>query len=87
VSAPTITVAIVKRTRPPWWPGRRWQPYRWVARAENHRKVAVSGESYTNRADCVRAIVALFASIGQIDVLNEHGDLTITIDIKRGVPR
>lgn len=40
---------------------RRKQPWRWVARrGGNRRKLAVSGEWYTNRADALATIQTLF---------------------------
>lgn len=56
----TITVTIVETARPPWRSRRRHQPWRWVAKAANGRTVATSGESYTNRADCLAAADTAF---------------------------
>ena len=56
----TITVTLLQSPRPPWRPRRRHQPWRWVAKAANGRIVATSGESYTNRADCLAAADTVF---------------------------
>jgi hypothetical protein len=52
---PVIYVDLVKSKLP------RKQPWRWVAKsAGNQRKLATSGESYTNRQDCLDAAVLVF---------------------------
>lgn len=58
----TVTVALIHTDRPFWRRVRRWQPWRWVAKASNGRILATSGESYVNRRDAVNAIVTVFGA-------------------------
>jgi hypothetical protein len=52
---PVIFVDLVKSKLP------RRQPYRWVAKSgDNYRKLATSGEWYSNKNDAVSAIHLLF---------------------------
>lgn len=72
----TVTVELIHTPRRQWWRGRRWQPWRWVAKAGNHRILATSAESYTNRQDCLDAIVGLFDA-GTVVWLADGDDLAV----------
>jgi uncharacterized protein YegP (UPF0339 family) len=53
--APVIYVDLVKSKVP------RKQPWRWVAKsAGNQKKLATSGESYSNRQDALNAAALVF---------------------------
>jgi uncharacterized protein YegP (UPF0339 family) len=56
-----ITVTLIQTPRSRWWIGKRWQAWRWVAKAANGKVLATSAESYVNRADAIDAIFALFS--------------------------
>lgn len=58
----TVTVTLIHTERPLWRSRKRWQPWRWVAKASNGRILATSGESYTNKRDAVNAIVTVFGA-------------------------
>lgn len=69
----TVTVTLIHTPRARhWFRDRRWQPYRWVARAENGRIMATSAEMYTNKADALAAIAVLFGT--QTDVFLQYDD-------------
>lgn len=60
MTQPRIVTVTMHRSPRPVWSLRRHQPWRWTATAANGRVLAVSSESYTNRADCRVAISLLF---------------------------
>ena len=42
----------------------RRQPWRWVAKSHgNHKKLATSGEHYTDKAEALKRIKQLFGSV------------------------
>ena len=53
----TVTMHYTPRRR---WSPRRHQGWRWTAQAANGKTLAVSSESYANRADCRAAVSLLF---------------------------
>lgn len=67
-TVPKVHVVLIKSRI------RRKQPWRWVARrAGNWRKLATSGEWYTNRADALSAVQTLFGH--GTDVYLRQGEL------------
>ena len=72
----TVTVELIHTERPWWRTGSRWQPWRWVAKAENGRVIATSAESYTNRQDCLDALALLFGRHTAV-MLKDGDDLAV----------
>lgn len=69
-----VTVTLVHTpARTFWRRDTRWQPWRWRAQAANGRVLAVSSESYTNRADAVDAIWTLFGPAAMVKLHNDDG--------------
>lgn len=70
---PQVVVTLIRSRLP------RKQPWRWVAQsAGNHRKLANSGEWYTNRSDALNAIYKLFGAGGFVVLRQEQlGDITL----------
>jgi uncharacterized protein YegP (UPF0339 family) len=52
------------------------QFWRWRALAKNNRKIASSGEAYSNKADCIAAVRLLFDAHSSV-VLRSDGDDTV----------
>ena len=69
----TVTVTLVHTPRRKWTSPKRWQPWRWTVTAANGRILAHSGESYTNKADAVDAIWALFGTAAFVRLRNTDG--------------
>lgn len=69
----TVTVTLVHTPRRKWAGSRRWQPWRWRATAANGRILATGGESYTNKADAVDSIWALFGPASFVRLRNDDG--------------
>lgn len=69
-------VIVLKRS---WLP--RKQPWRWIAKsAGNNRRLATSGEWYTNRKDAIKAIYILFGENSHA-VLREVGIGDVTLRV------
>lgn len=68
----------------------RRQRWRWVAKsADNQRKLATSGEFYTNRQDCLDAIALVFAAISTVYLRqSEQGNqlVRMSTDNQKGNP-
>ena len=73
----TVTVTLLHH--PPsrsWFKDRRWQPWNWVATASNGKVLAISSEMYTNREDCLDAVMALFGTQSNEWLREGHDDLS-----------
>lgn len=67
-----VTVTLVYTpARGFWRKDTRWQPWRWRAQAANGRVLAVSSESYTNRADCLAAVALVFGDQTDVELVED----------------
>lgn len=66
-------------------PGFRPQNWRWRAiNGDNQKKMATSGEAYTNLSDCLDAVEQLFGASTNVYLRrSEHGDSVLRLAVEQ----
>lgn len=66
-------------------PGFRPQNWRWRAiNGDNQKRMATSGEAYTNKQDCLDAIAQLFGSETNVYLReSEHGNVALRLAVEQ----